>query len=147
MIPLKNTQRSVVSMSFDGRVAKSYLGPNATERFRNEVRVLKYLEERNCPFVPRLIAADDEELKLWMSSCGLPVLQLSEDRCQRLFRELEEFGVLHEDQHRRNVTYRASDGRFCVIDFEYAQILGENPANSISDELDQLIDLIANELK
>ena len=32
----------------------------------------------------------------------------------------------HDDQALRNVTYRASDGRFCLIDFEFATIL-EHP--------------------
>jgi hypothetical protein len=28
--------------------------------------------------------------------------------------------VRHEDRELRNITYRISDGRFCVIDFEFA---------------------------
>ena len=40
-----------------------------------------------------------------------------------LFAELETYGVRHEDRDMRNVTYRQSDGRFCVIDFELATIL------------------------
>jgi len=33
--------------------------------------------------------------------------------------------VRHDDPDMRNVTYRAADGRFCVIDFEFATILPE----------------------
>jgi hypothetical protein len=40
-----------------------------------------------------------------------------------LFAELETFGVRHDDPDIRNVTYRQSDGRFCLIDFEFATIL------------------------
>jgi protein phosphatase len=40
-----------------------------------------------------------------------------------LFAELEKFGVRHDDPDVRNVTYRQSDGRFCVIDFEFATLL------------------------
>jgi len=29
----------------------------------------------------------------------------------------------------RNVTYRAKDGRFCVIDFEFAEILPDSNSN------------------
>jgi hypothetical protein len=36
---------------------------------------------------------------------------------------LEKFGVRHDDPDVRNVTYRQSDGRFCLIDFELASIL------------------------
>jgi hypothetical protein len=30
----------------------------------------------------------------------------------------------------RNVTYRQSDGRFCLIDFEFATLLPEHEANA-----------------
>jgi len=40
-----------------------------------------------------------------------------------LFAELVKFGVRHDDPDIRNVTYRTSDGRFCLIDFELATIL------------------------
>jgi hypothetical protein len=56
------------------------------------------------------------------------VEQLDEKRRQDLFDELEKFGVRHDDPDIRNVTYRFSDGRFCVIDFEFAAILPEKPA-------------------
>ena len=42
----KNTAFARVHISFDGRVKKCCLGPNAKERFANEVRVLEYLRER-----------------------------------------------------------------------------------------------------
>ena len=29
----------------------------------------------------------------------------------------------HEDRELRNITYRTSDGRFCIIDFEFATLL------------------------
>ena len=45
------------------------------------------------------------------------------ERTRELFAELEGFGVRHDDPDVRNVTYRQSDGRFCVIDFEFATIL------------------------
>ena len=44
-------------------------------------------------------------------------------RTRELFAELEQFGVRHDDPEMRNVTYRTADGRFCVIDFELAEIL------------------------
>ena len=42
---------------------------------------------------------------------------------RELFAELELYGVRHDDPDMRNVTYRQSDGRFCVVDFELATIL------------------------
>ena len=48
---------------------------------------------------------------------------LDEARRAELFAELERYGVRHDDPETRNVTYRNSDGRFCVIDFEFATLL------------------------
>jgi hypothetical protein len=44
---------------------------------------------------------------------------------------LEPYGVRHDDAEVRNVTYRQSDGRFCLIDFEFSTILPgfEDPDN------------------
>jgi serine/threonine protein phosphatase PrpC len=49
---------------------------------------------------------------------------MSEQRMHEIFAELESYGVRHDDPFLRNITYRASDGRFCVIDFEFAEIIG-----------------------
>jgi hypothetical protein len=48
---------------------------------------------------------------------------LDAERTKSLFVELEKFGVRHDDPEMRNVTYRHSDGRFCIVDFELATIL------------------------
>lgn len=123
MRQVKNTLRSTVNLTFDGRVIKAYHGPNAQERFDNETRILKYLEERGCGFVPKLLEADREQLKIITSNCGSRVEHLDAQRTQELFAELEQFGVRHDDADIRNVTYRQADGRFCIIDFEFATIL------------------------
>jgi predicted Ser/Thr protein kinase len=127
MLKVKDTLRATVHLSFDGRVFKAYHGPNAEERFGNEVRILKYLEERKCPFVPRLLEADREKVRIITTNCGGRVERLDEKRRSEIFAELEKFGVRHDDPDMRNVTYRFSDGRFCVIDFEFATILPEPP--------------------
>lgn len=119
----KNTQRSLVRIGFDGRVHKLFRGPEAQTRFENEVRVLAYLEARKCPFVPRILDADPETLTLITSSCGARVERMSDEKVTQVFAELEQFGVRHDDPFLRNITYRATDGRFCVIDFEFAEIL------------------------
>lgn len=123
MLKVKDTLRATVNLTFDGRVIKTYHGPNAEERFAKEVRILKFLEEKGCPFVPRLLEADRERLRIITTNCGSRVEHLDEQRRAELFAELEQFGVRHDDPDMRNVTYRRSDGRFCVIDFELATIL------------------------
>ncbi|HEY4417066.1 MAG TPA: serine/threonine protein phosphatase [Verrucomicrobiae bacterium] len=123
MLKVKDTLRATVNLSFDGRVFKNYHGPDAVKRFTNEVRVLRHLEARGCPFVPRLLEADEAKLRIVTNNCGTRVEHLDEERTQEIFGELEKFGVRHDDVNIRNVTYRQSDGRFCVIDFEFATIL------------------------
>lgn len=123
MLKVKDTLRSTVHLTFDGRVIKAYHGPNADTRFANEVKVLRHLEARGCAFVPRLLEADAEKLRIITSNCGGRVEHLDAARTIELFAELEQFGVRHEDPDMRNVTYRQSDGRFCIIDFEFATIL------------------------
>lgn len=127
MNEVKNTQRSKVRIGYDGRVHKYFRGPEAEKRFATEIKVLRYLEERGCPFVPRLLEADPQELKIVTTNCGQRIEQINEERLKELFAELESYGVRHDDPYMRNITYRASDGRFCIIDFEFATILDEQP--------------------
>jgi hypothetical protein len=123
MLKAKDTLRATVHLSFDGRVFKAYHGPDAQKRFENEVRVLKFLEARGCNFVPRLLEANPAKLQIVTTNCGSRVEHLDAKRARELFAELEPFGVRHDDADMRNVTYRQSDGRFCLIDFEFATIL------------------------
>ena len=94
------------------------------------VKVLRHLESRGCSFVPKLLEADRKKLRIITSNCGTRVTHLDEQRTQEIFAELEEFGVRHDDPDIRNVTYRQADGRFCIIDFEFATILPDpkNPS-------------------
>lgn len=123
MHQVKDTLRALVRISFDGRVYKTFRGPQADERFANEVRVLQYLEEKNCPFVPRLLEFHPDKLQIVTSSCGSRVEHLDKEKCNELFADLERYGVRHDDPDVRNITYRRQDGRFCVIDFEFATLL------------------------
>lgn len=125
MEEVKDTRRATVRVGYDGRVFKTFRGHQARERFENEVLVLKYLEKRECPFVPRVLEADPEKLLLVTTNCGRVVQHLSKEKMEDIFSELERYGVRHEDAAQRNVTYRQSDGRFCLIDFEFATIIDD----------------------
>jgi len=131
MLQVKDTLRATVNLSFDGRVFKVYHGPDARARFDNEVRVLRHLEARGCGFVPRLLEADAAQLRIVTTNCGARVEHLDAARSRELFAELEAYGVRHDDPDLRNVTYRQSDGRFCVIDFELAAILPDTTAPTL----------------
>ena len=122
----KNTARATVRLGYDGRVHKTFRGHMAEERYAHEERALRYLEKSGCNFVPRVLETDDATLTMITTNCGQRVERMTPDRLRQLFVELEQYGVRHEDPYLRNVTYRASDGRFCLIDFEFATIL-EHP--------------------
>jgi tRNA A-37 threonylcarbamoyl transferase component Bud32 len=123
----KDTARAHVHIGYDGRVHKTFRGHLARERFENEVRVLKHLAEQGCDFVPRLLETDPEKLLMITTNCGSRVDHMNDERLKQLFAELEQFGVRHDDPYLRNVTYRIADGRFCIIDFELATLLGGPP--------------------
>jgi hypothetical protein len=71
-------------------------------------------------------------LKIVTTNCGRRVDQVNAERQRELWTELEKFGVRHEDQDVRNITYRTSDGRFCIIDFEFATILDGGDGQPVS---------------
>lgn len=132
MHDIKDTARATVRIGYDGRVHKTFRGHFARERFEHEVRVLRYLETRGCDFVPRVLEAEPEALRLVTTNCGTRVDQLNPARQVDIFAELEKFGVRHEDRELRNITYRVSDGRFCIIDFEFATILDDGTGHAVT---------------
>lgn len=125
MLKVKDTLRATVNLTFDGQVIKTYHGSDALKRFENEVQVLNYLEAQGCPFVPRLLEANREKLRIITTNCGSRVERVDPDRVRELFAELQQYGVRHDDPDVRNITYRQQDGRFCLIDFEFATILSD----------------------
>ena len=84
--------------------------------------------------MPTLIEVDPAKLLIVTTSCGARVEQLDESKAQEIFDELENFGVRHEDRDQRNVTYRQKDGRFCLIDFEFATVLRGPEAGGLTQE-------------
>ncbi|TAE77037.1 MAG: serine/threonine protein phosphatase [Verrucomicrobia bacterium] len=121
---LKDGIRAHVRLDWTGRVHKRFRGSDALQRYSNEVAVLKTLEERGCPNVPRLLEEHPDELYLVTTNCGQAATTISKERADRLFADLErQYGIRHLDAEPRNITYDPRSGRFCVIDFELAEIL------------------------
>jgi len=144
MQEVKDTRQATVRIGYDGRVHKFYHGKMAQERFDNEVRILRFLEERGCLFVPKLLELNASELSIVTSNCGQIVSRISEEKLIELFAELETYGVRHQDRFMRNVTYSGQLGRFCLIDFEFATIIEtgegltlEHPGFKKLDELNE----------
>jgi len=126
--PLKDGIRSSVRIDFYGNVHKRLRGTDADKRYAKEVEVLKVLEERACPYVPRLLEEHPEELYFVSTNRGKLADQISKKKADSLFAKLEkEYGVRHLDAEPRNITYDNKEGCFCVIDFELAEILPPPP--------------------
>ena len=124
MKELKDGIRSSVHIDFKGHVHKQFRGTDADKRFANEVAVLKALEDRGAPNVPRLLDHDPDTLTLITTNCGAPAPLVTPAKAKALFQELEDlYGIRHDDQEPRNVTYSQQLGRFCLIDFELSEIL------------------------
>src|SRR5258707_5569600 len=97
MTVVKDTLRATVRVGYDGRVHKTFRGPNAAERFANEVRVLRHLQTRGCPFVPTLLEEHPDQLRMVTTNCGQRVEHLDEHRMREIYAQLEEYGVRHDD--------------------------------------------------
>ncbi len=124
MKELKDGIRSEVHIDFQGNVHKRFRGHEKEKRCENEARILKALEERRCPYVPRLLEHHPDDDYIVTTNCGQPAPDISRPKCEALFSELEKvFGVRHDDPEPRNVTYSEDLGRFCLIDFELAELL------------------------
>jgi hypothetical protein len=120
----KDTTRAHVRIGYDGRVYKTFRGHQAHERFENELRVLAWLNRLGCPYVPRVLEADPTLPRLVTSNCGRRAEHLPGERLRQLFADLErDYRVRHQDPYLRNITYDPVQGCFCIIDFEYAEIL------------------------
>lgn len=137
MREVKDTQRAVVRIGYDGRVHKWYKGPLAKERFENEMRMLQVLEDNRCPFVPRLLSRDESQLYIVTTNCGSLATKITEEKVKELFAELEVYGVRHEDPFARNITYDPQRGRFCVIDFEFATLVESGAGLTLKDAEDE----------
>ena len=90
MLKVKDTLRSTVHLTFDGRVVKAYHGPDARTRFDHEVRVLQLLAERGCTFVPKLLEADSSQLRIITTNCGARVERIDDARLNELDTSLEQ---------------------------------------------------------
>jgi hypothetical protein len=122
--PMKDGLRSHVRIDFYGNVHKRMRGSDVEQRYATEVNVLKVLEQRGCPYVPRVLEEHPEEYYFVSTNCGRPAPQITREKADALFAALErDYGVRHLDAEPRNITYSDKLGRFCIIDFELAEIL------------------------
>ena len=128
---LKDGIRSLVKIDFYGHVHKYFRGTDADKRAANEARILKVLEERNCPNVPRLLSYTPEENYIVTTNCGSPAPNLSKKKSHTLYAKLkEQYGVIHDDPEPRNITYNEIMGEFNIIDFELATVIEDFEAKN-----------------
>jgi len=128
---LKDGIRSLVRIDFYGHVHKYFRGTDKENRCANEVRILKILEERNCPNVPILLDHNLEECYIKTTNCGAPANNISKAKADSLFKALRDnYGVIHDDPEPRNITYSQQLGEFCIIDFELSSLVDSNEENT-----------------
>lgn len=121
---LKDGIRSLVKIDFYGHVHKYFRGTDSDKRAENEARVLKVLEERGCPYVPRLLDYTAEENYIITTNCGSPAPNVTKKKSDKLYARLTtDYGVIHDDPEPRNITYNEVMGEFNIIDFELATII------------------------
>ena len=83
MDKVKDTLRALVRIGYDGRVYKTFRGPNAQERFDNEVKVLRHLEIAGVPSCPGCSMPIRPSLRIITTNCGSRVDHLDEARRAR----------------------------------------------------------------
>ncbi|MFN7875608.1 MAG: hypothetical protein ACK5PB_09825 [Pirellula sp.] len=144
MHALKNTKRAFVLRTGNGHIRKTFTGPKREIRFWNEVRILRYLNDKGCPFVPKLICIDTPSFTIIVSYAGEPIQSISEEKLNLIFSNLEEFGVRHQDQAARNILYNHRAGEFSVIDFEFAELITSCDSYcEITHRLEELDELLS----
>lgn len=121
---LKDGIRSLVKIDYYGNVHKYFRGTDADKRAANEAKVLKVLEDRNCPNVPRLLEFHPDENYIVTTNCGSPAPRISKKKSDNLYAALKKkYGVIHDDPEPRNITYCDRMAEFCIIDFELATVI------------------------
>jgi hypothetical protein len=129
MLQVKDTLRSTVKrLSFDGRAFKTYHGPDALDALNaKEVRGVapswKLTDVGFVPQAPRRRFATSSRSSPATAASRVEHLDDKRSPAGTVRRNWSPYGVRHDDPDMRNVTYRQSDGRFCIVDFELATIL------------------------
>ena len=83
--PMKDGLRSSVRIDFYGNVHKRLRGTDVEKRYATEVEVLKVLEQRGCPYVPKVLEEHPEEFYFVSTNCGRPAPQISKEKADSLF--------------------------------------------------------------
>jgi len=78
-------------------VIKEFKGHKSQTRFQNEVDILKFLNEKNCDFVPQLIESDKKSLKIVTTYTGETLEEIDEFKHADIHNRLESLGVTHND--------------------------------------------------
>ncbi len=111
MLKLKDTERSLVSLTFDGCVVKQYRGHLMRQRMENEVRVLEHLKRVCCPFVPRLVSCDRQAVQIVVTACGVSATHVSPPNSISSFKSCASMASSMKMQSYANITYDARAGQ------------------------------------
>lgn len=113
-----------ISFTSDNKVIKRFIGEKNKNLFENEVKVLRFLEEKGCDFVPKIISVDSENTAVVMTHCGTRLKDPNIGIIRQLFFDLEsKYRVKHGDPCVVNVLYNSSNNKLYIIDFEVSTII------------------------
>ena len=108
-------------------VKKSYNSKDIKQinRFKKEVKILKFLEEKNCPFVPKLLHVDSQRHRFYMTYTGKTLTNTPKNQ-KELAKKVKElhlkYGVMRHRNGKPNYDIYISNGtikddQIYIIDF------------------------------
>ncbi len=125
MEQVKDTLRATVRISYDGKVYKTFRGPTPMSVSPPKFGCSAISKSDNVPSFRAFWRRIAAQLRIVTTNCGRRVEHLDDEPGEGAFCRTCHMGSATTMPRCRNVTYRQSDGRFCLIDFEFATILPE----------------------
>ncbi len=106
---------------------KTYIRKYPREKekeFQKHVQILKYLNAKSIPFVPKILSVNHNQLEYTMEDCGEPVGTAKnkpnnlKEIMKKMCGTLKSHKIYHGDILEKNITIK-SDGSIYLIDWEY----------------------------
>ena len=112
-------ENNIVKKKYDRRI------PEHVTAYNHEIQVLKYLESKGCPFVPRIVCAIPHKYTIFMTYCGTQPHdnRITQQKISTLAKTLHnDFQVVRLEDNK--ITYKIhpknccwEKGKYFLIDF------------------------------
>ena len=125
----KSSEKAIYSDA-EGRVVKKF-SPTLAKNYFREKEMLTEL--RNLAFIPKLVEADDKDMRLVMEHGGISFNSENfppdwESQIKAILIGLRSAGVCHNDLKPEEILV-GSDGKLRIVDFEFSSRLGDDVSN------------------